>query len=145
MTEPWDAAAPEAAPASPSGLRPLPGLDRAALRALAQGRQQPAFRGDQLYEGLYAQRHGDWEAFTNLPKGFRERLGLESSLEALELLESHPSADGSTKQLRQLADHGQKIWHIRLSGGADGEAVHFICRICNLGCRTARRAGCPRT
>jgi len=95
--------------------------------------QQPAFRGDQLYEGLYAQRHGDWEAFTNLPKGFRERLGLESSLEALELLESHPSADGSTKHAFRLFD-GHLIEGVHMPYG-DRTTLCLSSQVgCAMGC-----------
>ncbi len=100
-SQPWETAAPEA-PGSERVL--LPGLDRAALRGLAQEMGQPAFRGDQLFEGLYRHRYQAWEAFTALPRAFRARLEEGTRLSALELTESRPSTDGSTKHAFRLGD-----------------------------------------
>ncbi len=98
---PWDADAPEAAPPS----RPnAAGLDREGLKALFQGFGEPAFRVQQVFEGLYRQRHGDWSAFTTLSKTLRARLEAEVDLAWPEIAESVPSQDGSTKHAFRLAD-----------------------------------------
>jgi 23S rRNA (adenine2503-C2)-methyltransferase len=120
--QPWDAAAPEAAG---SERILLPGQDRAALRALAQSMGQPAFRGDQVFEGLYRHRYEAWEAFTALPKAFRARLEQETRISAMEIVESHPSADGSTKHAFRLAD-GHLIEGVHMPHILRGSALRAL-------------------
>jgi len=80
-----------------------------ALTDLLQSWGEPAYRGRQVWEGLY--RHF-WQApaeFTNLPKTVRERLGMELSFDALRPGLSLESRDGQTrKTLFGLLD-GQSI------------------------------------
>ncbi len=97
----WDLPAPER---NLSGAPNAAGLDRAALRALVKDLGEPAFRADQLFEGIYARAWRSWEAFTNLPKPLRERLGREVRLEVPRLVQSLPSSDGSTKHGFELED-----------------------------------------
>ena len=98
---PWDL--PGAEPGF--GARPnAAGMDRTALRALAASLGEKAFRGDQLFEGLYLHRWTAWEAFTQLSKPFRARLEAEVDLAWPELAESVESVDGSTKHAFRLAD-----------------------------------------
>ena len=63
------AASPPAAP-----LTPLLGLGLAELEAWAQAQGQPAFRGRQLHDWLYARGARSLEAITVLPKAWRQRL-----------------------------------------------------------------------
>jgi len=63
------AASPPAAP-----LTPLLGLGLADLEAWAQAQGQPAFRGRQLHDWLYARGARNLEAITVLPKAWRQRL-----------------------------------------------------------------------
>ena len=97
----WDLPAPERAPAEAPNAA---GMDRAALRALVQAFGEPAFRGDQLFEGLYAKGWRSWDAFTNLPKALRERLAAEVRIHVPRIVQSLPSADGSTKHGFELED-----------------------------------------
>ena len=98
---PWDLPGPEPG----FGARPnAAGMDRTALRALAASLGEKAFRGDQLFEGLYLHRWTAWEAFTQLSKPFRARLEAEVDLAWPELAESVESVDGSTKHAFRLAD-----------------------------------------
>jgi 23S rRNA (adenine2503-C2)-methyltransferase len=63
------AASPPAAPQTP-----LLGLGLAELEAWAQAQGQPAFRGRQLHDWLYARGARSLEAITVLPKAWRQRL-----------------------------------------------------------------------
>ena len=102
---PWEVPAPEPV----SAPRPsLVGLDRPALAALLQGLGEPAWRGDQLFEGIYRQRWSSWDRFTAFGKVLRARLEGSADLARPEIVESSASADGSTKHAFRLAD-GQLI------------------------------------
>ncbi len=104
MAQAWDRPAPELA----REARPnLAGLGRGALRDLMRAWGEPAFRGDQLYEGLYRHRWTSWEAFTALSKPLRARLEAEADLDWPRITESVASADGSTKHAFLLADGRQ--------------------------------------
>lgn len=104
MAQPWDLPAPEAG----TTARPnAAGLDTAGLRALAASLGEPAWRGGQLFEGLYRQRWTRWEQFTSLPKALRSRLEAEVDLAWPALVQSLASEDGSTKHAFELADGKQ--------------------------------------
>jgi 23S rRNA (adenine2503-C2)-methyltransferase len=90
---------------------------------------QPAWRGDQLFEGLYRHRWTEWDRFTAFGKDLRVRMEHSASLSRIHILESVPSADGSTKYVFALED-GQQI-----------EAVHMpyagrttLCLSSQVGC-----------
>ncbi|HJU84147.1 MAG TPA: 23S rRNA (adenine(2503)-C(2))-methyltransferase RlmN [Holophagaceae bacterium] len=124
--QPWDAPAPELAPAP---RRDAAGLSRAQLKALAVDLGEPAYRGDQLFEGLYARLWQDWSGFTNLPKALRERLAKEVALGWPAITDSRSSSDGSTKHA------------FRLSDGKEVEGVHMpyanrttLCLSSQVGC-----------
>ena len=123
--QPWDAPAPEPAPT----LRDAAGLSRAQLKALARDLGEPAFRGDQLFEGLYARLWTRWSDFTNLPKPLRARLEAEVALGWPVIVDSRGSSDGSTKHA------------FRLSDGKEVEGVHMpyanrttLCLSSQVGC-----------
>ncbi len=100
----WDRPAPEATPlARPDAA----GLDLPALRRLMESLGEPAWRGGQLFEGLYRQRWTAWERFTVLPKPLRARLAESVDLRGPEIVQSQPSEDGATKHVFQLADGKQ--------------------------------------
>ena len=129
MAELWDLPAPEQALV---GAPNAAGLGRAALKALAAAFGEPAFRGDQLFEGLYAKGWTEWSAFTNLSKAFRERLQAEVRLQWPRIVQSLPSEDRSTK-------HG-----FELEDGKQVEGVHMpyrdrttLCLSSQVGCAMA--------
>ena len=98
---PWEVPAPEPA----SAPRPsLVGLDRTALASLVQSLGEPAWRGDQLFEGIYRQRWTGWDQFSAFGKDLRARLQDCAVLARPEIVESSASADGSTKHAFRLAD-----------------------------------------
>ncbi len=131
MTSPWDLPAPEPAP----GPRvPLAGLDRAALRSFLEGLGQPAWRGDQLFEGLYRHRWATWDRFTAFGKDLRARLEACAALDRPVIVDSAASADGSTKHAFRLAD------------GHAVEGVHmpYFVRGSRASLRSAPTPGPPR-
>lgn len=96
------------APELPPSARPnLAGMSRGDLRSLMATLGQPAFRGDQLYEGLYLHRWTSWSAFTHLPQALRSRLETEARLEWPEIADSVTSSDGSTKHAFRFSDGRQ--------------------------------------
>ena len=100
----WDLPAPEA------GTAPRPnaaGLDLAALKALAAAFGEPAWRGSQLFDGLYRQRWTRWEQFSSLSKPLRTRLEAEVDLVWPAIAQSESSSDGSTKHVFDLRDGRQ--------------------------------------
>ena len=104
MGAPWDSPAPEAG----ALRRPnAAGMGRAELRSLVQSLDEPAWRADQLFAGLYRQRWTRWEDFTPLSKSLRQRLGAGVDLQWPTLFHSESSADTSTKHGFELADGRQ--------------------------------------
>jgi 23S rRNA (adenine2503-C2)-methyltransferase len=67
----------------------------------------PAFRGDQLFEGLYVHRWSRWEAFSHLPRDLRLRLEAEAQLQWPDISDSVASLDGSTKHAFRFSDGRQ--------------------------------------
>ncbi len=101
MAPTWDRPAPEAAPPP----RPnAAGMDLPELKALAASFGEPAWRGAQLFGGLYRQRWTDWEHFTAFPKPLRTRLAEAVDLRWPAILHSQPAEDGSTKHVFGLED-----------------------------------------
>ena len=102
--QPWDLPAPEAA----SALRPnAAGLGRSDLGLLLTGLGEPAWRGGQIFTGLLRHRWTRWDQFSNLSKPLRSRLEAEVDLAWPAIIQSQPSADGSTKHVFALADGNQ--------------------------------------
>ena len=106
------------------------GMGKEALVRLATERDQPAFRGRQVYGWLYHHRVRDVTAMGNLPKPLRAALEDEFELRWPEVAERAQSRDGTRKYLFRLAD------------GATIEAVYIpeddrrtIC--------ISTQAGCP--
>ena len=104
MQATWDLPAPEAE----AGVRPnAAGLGLPALKTLTASLGEPAWRGKQLFEGLYRQRWTRWEVFTALPMALRQRLETEVDLAWPAILQSQASEDGATKHVFGLADGKQ--------------------------------------
>ena len=104
MKPAWDLPAPEAS----THARPAAaGLGLAELKALVASLGEPAWRGAQLFEGLYHHRWARWDQFTPLSKELRTRLEASVDLRWPEIVQSQPSEDGATKHVFQLADGKQ--------------------------------------
>ena len=99
----WDTPAPELALAQ---VHPTE-LERKELRAWMITLGEPAFRGDQVFEGLHRHRFTAWDQFTNLPQALRLKLDSSAELRWPEITETLASDDGSTKHAFRLSDGKQ--------------------------------------
>src|SRR4051812_26492555 len=80
--------------------RSLFGMDRTALSALLVEMGEPAWRGRQVAEAIYVQRHKSLDAITTLPKTLRERLaGQGWEIGRPEILQVFRSVDGTERYL----------------------------------------------
>jgi 23S rRNA (adenine2503-C2)-methyltransferase len=77
----------------------LLGKSKEELRKYCAGLGEPAFRGDQIYHALYAERKLDLAQISNLPKSLRERLAEEASVTLPEVKQRFASSDGSVRYL----------------------------------------------
>lgn len=67
---------------------------------------QPGYRLNQIWRGLYQSYYEDWSQFSNLPKSLREVLSSHFSINPLQLVRSIQSSDGFTeKALFNLSNH----------------------------------------
>lgn len=80
----------------------LLGKSKAELRELLVAMGAPAYRGDQLYHALYAERKFRFDGMTNLPAAFRERLSKEARIALPEIKQRFASSDGSIRYLFDL-------------------------------------------
>jgi 23S rRNA (adenine2503-C2)-methyltransferase len=83
------------------------GLGRLELGLLMTSLGEPRWRGGQLLSGLLKQRWTQWEQFSNLSKSLRARLESAVELSWPSIVQSQPSADGSTKHVFALGDGRQ--------------------------------------
>ena len=98
-------AGPAASPV-PVPATPLLGLDQAQLEAWVQAEGQPAYRGRQLHQWIYARSARSVEAITVLPKDWRQRWPQPGPDPIGRLAELHRSTarDGTVKLLLATAD-----------------------------------------
>ena len=82
----------------------LLGKSREELRALCVTMGEPAYRGDQLYRALYADRISDLSRVTNLPAAFRERLASDTTVTLPMVRQRYSSMDGSVRYLLGLGE-----------------------------------------
>src|SRR6266704_1462865 len=77
----------------------LLGKSKEELREFCVALGEPAFRGAQIYHGLYSERKFDVAQITNLPAALRERLGKETRITLPEVKQLFASTDGSVRYL----------------------------------------------
>ena len=80
----------------------LLGKSREELRAYCQELGEPGYRGDQLYQWLYAEREFAIERMSNLPGTLREELQREATITLPTVRQRYVSADGSVRYLLGL-------------------------------------------
>lgn len=83
-------------------------LDLAGCEALVVGLGSKAFHGRNLFKWIH--KHGvvDYDAMTDIPKRLRSLLAEHTEPRLPRIIESHPSADGTTKWIMGLGD-GQRV------------------------------------
>lgn len=83
-------------------------LSAEGLEELAQRLGEPRYRGAQLLHNLHGRRLASFEAMSDLPQSFRERLAEVAAIRRPQVVEVLRSSDGSRKFLLRLAD-GERI------------------------------------
>jgi 23S rRNA (adenine2503-C2)-methyltransferase len=114
---------------------PLLGMGLAALQEWAGLQGQPAFRGKQLHDWIYAKGARSLEEITVLPKAWREQLAAAGTgLGRSALLHRSDARDGTTKLLLATAD-GLSIETVGIPSG-DRLTVCVSSQVgCPMGCR----------
>ena len=87
----------------------LLGKSKQELRDYCVALGEPTYRGDQLYEALYAQRKFDVAQISNLPSGLRERLAAEAHITLPQTRQRFTSSDGSIRYLFALPIGEEKL------------------------------------
>lgn len=111
----------------------LTGLTRAELQALAGRLGQPAYRGRQLAQWLYARGARSFAEMTDLPAALRARLDDEAVVGRSEILLRQQSRDGTVKLLLRYPD-GKEIETVVLPY-SDRTSVCISSQVgCPVGC-----------
>jgi 23S rRNA (adenine2503-C2)-methyltransferase len=99
--------------------------------------KQPAYRVAQLLAWLYVRRATAWNEMTNLPKGLREKLAENFSLQTLELVRKQGASDATQKFLWRLRDHAL-IESVLIPANpalyGDASDRHTLCISTQVGC-----------
>jgi len=99
----------------------LLGQDLEELRGLAEGLNQPRYRGRQLFDAVYRSRVESTSQVSSLPVEFRERLvllGIQPGLPTIE--KKFTSSDGTVRYLLAFSD-GQSVETVWMPEGDGGE------------------------
>jgi 23S rRNA (adenine2503-C2)-methyltransferase len=100
----------------------LLGLTLQELTQVAEESGQPAYRGRQLFDALYAQRIHTLEQISTLPLDFRTCLSRDGLGVGLPVIaRKFASRDGTERYLMEFAD-GQTVETVWMPEGDDGEA-----------------------
>jgi 23S rRNA (adenine2503-C2)-methyltransferase len=84
-------------------------LDFQALQTTLGSWNEPAYRGRQIWEGLYKQLYDSWGDFSNLPTALRGRLAGEFALGVVTPAIRSESADHQTEKIAFILPDGQRI------------------------------------
>jgi 23S rRNA (adenine2503-C2)-methyltransferase len=87
----------------------LLGKNREELKAYFAGLSEPAYRADQIYHWLYAEREFSVERWSNLPAALREKLAREAVVTLPSVRQRYVSTDGSVRYLFGLAAQEEKL------------------------------------
>ncbi len=100
----------------------LLGLTLQELTQVAEESGQPAYRGRQLFDAVYAQRIHAPEQISTLPQDFRARLSQSGLAVGVPVIaRKFASSDGTVRYLMELAD-GQTVETVWMPEGDNGEA-----------------------
>jgi len=97
------ATAPPDAPPPPS----LASLTPLETEAICRGLGEPPYRARQLTRWVHKKFAADYDAMSDLPKGFKERLKALLPVRATTVAHAHRSDDGTTKLLLRMTDGEQ--------------------------------------
>lgn len=106
----------------PKPITSLLGLSLQELTQLALEAEQPAYRGKQLFEGVYSRRVRSVDEISSLPVEFRRQLirnGMEIGRPSIE--KKFVSSDGTVRYLVAFPD-GQSVETVWMPEGDSGES-----------------------
>jgi 23S rRNA (adenine2503-C2)-methyltransferase len=86
----------------------LVGVSLEEIEATVVGMNEPAYRGRQIYAGIYKRLLRSWDQFTDLSKPFREKLKAAYLIDYPPVHQVFASQDGTRRYLFEVAP-GQKI------------------------------------
>ena len=109
-------------------------MDEEELVSLCEEMGEPPYRGRQIFSWLYAHGVSEFSQMTNIPKGFRAKLGEAAQLETFELDRVSKSSDGTEKYLLRLRD-GARIESVRIPmRNVNGVMRWSLCISTQVGC-----------
>ena len=113
----------------------LRSLDESALEDLAVSMGEPRFRGRQLFKWVHQKHAASFEAMTDLPADFRERLTASASLGTLVEVRRQQATDRTLKSLFRLPS-GRHIETVLIPDfNDDGTARRLtVCVSSQVGC-----------
>ena len=117
-----------------SGSIGLVGMDEEELVSLCEQMGETSYRGRQMFSWLYAHGVSKFSQMTNIPKGFRAKLGKTARLETIELDQESKSADGTEKYVWRLRD-GARVESVRIPmRNVNGVMRWSLCVSTQVGC-----------
>jgi 23S rRNA (adenine2503-C2)-methyltransferase len=115
----------------------LLGKSREELKAYCAALNEPAYRADQIYHWLYAEREFSVERWSNLPAVLREKLKRETTITLPTVRQRYVSSDGSVRYLFGLPAQEAKSLNIPAAVEAvfmPSEGRQTICISTQAGC-----------
>ncbi|MDP2857887.1 MAG: 23S rRNA (adenine(2503)-C(2))-methyltransferase RlmN [Bacillota bacterium] len=112
----------------------LRGLSREQVRSLVLDLGEPAFRGDQVFEWVFAKRVSGFDRMSNVPKSFASHVERVAEIGRLEIQSERKSSEGTTKYLFALRD-GQAVESVLIPH----RYGMSVCVSSQAGCRMACR------
>ncbi|MCI0587633.1 MAG: 23S rRNA (adenine(2503)-C(2))-methyltransferase RlmN, partial [Planctomycetes bacterium] len=115
------------------GAGSLAGLSPAETRDLVAEAGEPPYRAQPLFRWVHVRGAASYEAMTDVPKGFRERLKARLPVRSSRILETHRSDDGTVKLLLGFAD-GESVECVLIPEGDRRTACISTQVGCGVGC-----------
>ncbi|MFI5401903.1 MAG: 23S rRNA (adenine(2503)-C(2))-methyltransferase RlmN [Planctomycetota bacterium] len=111
----------------------LSGLGKAAIEALVAEAGEPPYRALQLFRWVHVRGAASYEAMTDVPKAFREKLKERLPVRSSRIVETHRSDDGTVKLLVGFAD-GESVECVLIPEGDRRTACISTQVGCGVGC-----------
>jgi 23S rRNA (adenine2503-C2)-methyltransferase len=117
----------------------LLGKSREELRRLSVDLGEPAYRGDQIYRAIYAERNFELAAISSLPAAFRQRLAQQATITLPQVKQRYLSQDGSVRYLFGLGSGVDETGQARKAASVEAvfmpsEKRQTICISTQAGC-----------
>lgn len=110
----------------------LLGLSRTQMEAFFAGMGEKPFRATQVMKWIFQEGVDDFDAMTNLSKALREKLKAVAEIRLPEVVQDHPSSDGTRKWLLKV----DEVNHIEMVYIPEAERS-TLCVSSQVGCTLA--------